>query len=758
MNMDYSEYIPECFRKLGKIEKTGQGSTGHVYKISGASGTYALKVVDCGENKQKQDDSYYEQAIQRSLCGCKHIVQLRDFYIDEFSEGRLAFLLEDYAAPLPSIFRPHSVSEVLKVIQELLDAVSECLDHGVLHLDLKPANLFFAADGTLLLGDFSSSLKMSDLASDTRTRGTYAYMAPEVFYEHKCSISSEIYSIGILLYIFCNGYHSPFGNRSDFREKYTNTAFPPLPIKNDQLRSRIEAVISKACAPEPSARYRTPGDFSAVLSQIEQDIRNAVYSPDDLLLNTCSNPQALPSDPDTTVTTGNLSSSSFSWSSGPVFDADPFASSVLLNIPGTSSQTKPESGAGDTVPLQQKKTPKQCHVCGSALVPNALFCPFCGTRIPTDRISTVEYSALYSDNLSQGRNSKIDIYMYEPEFRVIIEEFLRQPDRALSEERSGMTSVTEGDRIKVVLSSPDIGLAETEEQFWKSSFLKYSFLFSVPTEYTKSDIAFSATVYRNDFPVTDLKFLVSVNASAVRPSQIYRKDFRSAFVCYAAEDKERITNILRGIRTASPDQRLTYPLESLRADTNYHFRVKDEIESNDIFYLFWSGHAKASREVNHELKYALAHKSQERIVLIPLVEHWACPFPSELDCNIVSVIPFFDADEGKAKKETILLKDNISFSRNRKVLIADGKEAELTSKEFEIINLLSDLPGRIYSHEIIIHHAWGQEYEDSAHEIKNLYNVISRLNKKVKNQLNSESELVTSHNSQGYAINPSSHS
>ena len=73
-----------------------------------------------------------------------------------------------------------------------------------------------------------------------------------------------------------------------------------------------------------------------------------------------------------------------------------------------------------------------------------------------------------------------------------------------------------------------------------------------------------------------------------------------------------------------------FDVESLRSGEDWESALRREIERRDILYLCWSHHARASKWVEHEWRYALENKGLDAIEPIPLVSPAECPPPEEL--------------------------------------------------------------------------------------------------------------------------------
>ncbi|CAH0476733.1 unnamed protein product [Peronospora belbahrii] len=104
------------------------------------------------------------------------------------------------------------------LFRHIASAISHCHEHGVVHLDIKPENLFFKVSAmqaeTIKLGDFGSAMLLEKNASKKATSCTVGYAAPEVLQNKEISTAADVFSAGAVLYTILCG-HSPFSAPSE---------------------------------------------------------------------------------------------------------------------------------------------------------------------------------------------------------------------------------------------------------------------------------------------------------------------------------------------------------------------------------------------------------------------------------------------------------------------------------------------------------------------------------------------------------------
>ncbi|MEZ6136393.1 MAG: protein kinase [Pirellulaceae bacterium] len=139
---------------------------------------------------------------------------------------------------------------------QLADALDHAHRHGVLHCDIKPANVLLAPDGQARLLDFNVSLEQRNTNDEMRVGGTMAYMSPEQFVavqgagQPQIDERSDIYSLGVVLFEMLAGV-VPKQHASDEQVQVRQK----LQKANPSVTPAVAAIIQKCLANEPQARY-----------------------------------------------------------------------------------------------------------------------------------------------------------------------------------------------------------------------------------------------------------------------------------------------------------------------------------------------------------------------------------------------------------------------------------------------------------------------------------------------------------------------
>jgi serine/threonine protein kinase len=196
-------------------------------------------------------------------------------------EGHRAFMLLDYIegetlhARLFKLGRPMTMVEIMEVMQPVIAALHYAHSHGIVHCDVKPANVMLEKTGRVLVGDFGIA-RMMDAATATLVgAGTPAYMAPEQIKGEVPTQQTDIYALGVMLYEMLTGGERPFtGERATItgttatkvRWEHINLDPPPMKKWNPNIPPEVEAAVMRCLVKAPEERYANVQDLLADLS------------------------------------------------------------------------------------------------------------------------------------------------------------------------------------------------------------------------------------------------------------------------------------------------------------------------------------------------------------------------------------------------------------------------------------------------------------------------------------------------------------
>jgi eukaryotic-like serine/threonine-protein kinase len=209
-----------------------------------------------------------------------HILPVYDYG----EQNEQAYLIIPYmpGGSLRDLLQKHHIissQETILLIGQVLQGLQYAHEQGLIHRDIKPGNMLFKADGTLMLSDFglvkvmtgpdSPASRMvfqdNDSVTTQAITGTPDYMAPEQILG-QVTQSSDIYAIGVVLYEMLTGSR-PFSsdNYMGILMKHVHEQPQPLHIRNASIAPALEAVVLRAMEKDTTKRYQRPRDLYQAL-------------------------------------------------------------------------------------------------------------------------------------------------------------------------------------------------------------------------------------------------------------------------------------------------------------------------------------------------------------------------------------------------------------------------------------------------------------------------------------------------------------
>ncbi len=153
--------------------------------------------------------------------------------------------------------------EVQRIMAEILSALAHAHANGVVHRDMKPANLIMLDDGTVKVADFGiARVEKSELTQAGTVMGTPSYMSPEQFMGQPVDGRSDLFSCGVILYQFLTGEKPFTGNTTTIMYKVLREEPLAPSMLNVALPPAFDTVVKKAMAKNPDDRYQNAQEFS----------------------------------------------------------------------------------------------------------------------------------------------------------------------------------------------------------------------------------------------------------------------------------------------------------------------------------------------------------------------------------------------------------------------------------------------------------------------------------------------------------------
>lgn len=167
---------------------------------------------------------------------------------------------------------PFSLTRVLEIMQQILQAVGDAHQHGIIHRDLKPQNILIDQEGNVKITDFGIALAVSSstLTKTNTVMGSVHYISPEQARGSIVTKQADIYSLGIILFEMLTG-HVPYRgeNAVSIIMKHYKEAMPSVRQEEPNVPQALENVVFHATAKDLRDRYTT-------VEQMAEDLRTCL--------------------------------------------------------------------------------------------------------------------------------------------------------------------------------------------------------------------------------------------------------------------------------------------------------------------------------------------------------------------------------------------------------------------------------------------------------------------------------------------------
>lgn len=305
--MDYRQYEP-LFGAWHIVRKIGAGSFATVYEIErrefGVTYKAALKAITIpdspdeiqrlrlGGMDQAGIHAYFmdkvesitrEVELMSKLKGNSNIVSYEDHQVIEHADkmGWDILIRMELLQPLVQVMKTRSMArrDVIQIGIDICRALELCHKFHIVHRDIKIDNIFLSENGDWKLGDFGIAKQIEQVVSNQSRKGTYPYMAPEVYRGAPYGTGVDLYSLGIVLYRLLNHNRSPFMPPYPQRMTYSDRerAFirrmsgESFPAPDSVPEGRLAEIVLMACRYNPEDRYSSA-------TQMREDLQAILYS------------------------------------------------------------------------------------------------------------------------------------------------------------------------------------------------------------------------------------------------------------------------------------------------------------------------------------------------------------------------------------------------------------------------------------------------------------------------------------------------
>jgi eukaryotic-like serine/threonine-protein kinase len=267
----------ENLRQLGKYriaEVIGASALATVYKATDPEPerTVALK-IHRKEGIDPRITAFAVAKFKNQMLAAERLAHpgIADVY-EQGEDESVAYLAMEYLAgrglrDFLTLRLRLGLNDTMSIMGQLLAALDFAHANGVVHRDVKPANIIMLLSGRLKLADFGIALiDTFDLARAGVAPGAPAYMSPEQHSGQEADRRSDIFSCGVVLYELLTGSKPFEGPPDTVGEKICREPYRPASELNPKGSSAaLDAVIARALAKQPEERFPTARDFASAL-------------------------------------------------------------------------------------------------------------------------------------------------------------------------------------------------------------------------------------------------------------------------------------------------------------------------------------------------------------------------------------------------------------------------------------------------------------------------------------------------------------
>src|SRR5215475_1935735 len=255
--------------RYGSPRRIGRGAMGDIYLATDdvLGREVAVKVL---ADRYAADESIRQRFKREALAAARLSGEpgaVTIFDVGEW-EGRPFIVMEHLGGgSLEERVRSEGAQPPERVVV-WLDQAATALDaahrHGIVHRDVKAANLLLNDRGELQVADFgiASAAGMDSMTLTGTVLGTAGYLSPEQARGERAGPASDLYSLAVVAYELLSGAR-PFADTSPTAEAigHANAPVPPIP----RMSPEVDAVFQRALAKDPAARYPNAAEFVAAL-------------------------------------------------------------------------------------------------------------------------------------------------------------------------------------------------------------------------------------------------------------------------------------------------------------------------------------------------------------------------------------------------------------------------------------------------------------------------------------------------------------
>jgi serine/threonine protein kinase len=270
-----SDLSPQQIGKYPILREIGRGATSVVYLARDpfANREVAIKViknqpVEDTDLKRRYRRVFLNEAALVGKLFHPHILAIYDassdenasYIVMEYVKGQTLETYCDVSNLLP-------IAKVAEIVFKCSLALAFAQRHGVIHCDIKPANILISDNTNIKISDFGAAQYAEAQHTHLKGIGSPAYMSPEQVQDKEVSYHTDIYSLGVLMYQMLTG-KLPFRASSKASLLYQVVNMPAVPPSTfrREVPPELDRLVLRCLEKDPAARFQTWSEFSRDLT------------------------------------------------------------------------------------------------------------------------------------------------------------------------------------------------------------------------------------------------------------------------------------------------------------------------------------------------------------------------------------------------------------------------------------------------------------------------------------------------------------
>ena len=272
---------PKTIGRYEILGEIGKGAMGVVYRANDPllSRIVAIKTVNMSSDPEEMAEyeaRFYQEAKAAGGLNHPNIVTVHDigksgnlvYMAMEYLEGEELRELMKPGAPLP-------VARAVDIAAQVADGLGYAHEHGVVHRDVKPANIMILASGPAKITDFGiARMRSAEVRTQTGVvLGSPRYMSPEQVAGKRAAPRSDIFALGVIFYEMLTGKAAFAGDDiTSVMYQILNVVPPPPSSVNPAIPQVLDFIVAKALAKTPEDRYQNATELARDLHESAKDI------------------------------------------------------------------------------------------------------------------------------------------------------------------------------------------------------------------------------------------------------------------------------------------------------------------------------------------------------------------------------------------------------------------------------------------------------------------------------------------------------